>query len=362
MSTRSTVLVLVGIIGMIMVILSSRPNGKPAPLNVSAQENEPQSEIKSSPVPLPALASASRAREIKTQFAAQRARELQNLVHDKLSAWRSEPDSRAQYNLLQELTALLTDENAAGIIQSLSTEDLAGNFGIAALERWLSADPNAAAVWLASRSDTTDEQASLVARMLLQDRDGFQSYLDRLPDGEWKAKIISGAAFEMAASNPQQAIPFAAQMDSGDATGVLQAAAFQWARIDPDAAKQWATQGADADVREELIAAAAKGMAEQHPGEAAEWLLTSVKSPDPLAETLPGIIRSWAGKEPSATADWVAHFPAGIARNEALETVMNFWSASDLPGAKAWAANLPDVSLRQDAVAILDRSKLVPTE
>ena len=353
---RLRLLVLVCATGIVALSFLRWPGTKPAPIGASLPK------IESSHGPLPALASASRAHDEKKQFAVRQERELQNLILAKLSAWHSEPDARAQYDLLQELCALITDENAAGIVQSLSADDLAGNFGVAALERWLSADPNAAAAWMASRPDVTDEHASLVARMLLKDHDGFQNYLDALPDGGWKGKILSGAAFEMTATDPQQAIVFAAQMNSSDARGVLEAAAFQWARNDPDAVKKWAEQDTDTDLREGLIAAAAKGMAEQHPDKAAEWLVTSVYAQDPLAEAVPGIIRSWAAKEPSATADWVSLFPAGMVRNEALETVMNFWTVSDLTGARAWAANLPDSSMRQAAVAILDRSKLTPTE
>jgi hypothetical protein len=355
-NSRSTLLVGFCIIGLIVLSLLRWPDSKPAPVKAPLPETE------SSPLPPSALAAASRAHAAQKQFAARQKLELQNLLHAKISAWHSEPDARVQYGLLQELCALLTDENAAGIVQSLSADDLAGNFGVAALERWLSADPNAAAEWMASRPDANGEQASLVARMLLKNRDGFQSYLDSLPAGEWKGKILCGAAFEMATSDPQQAIAFAAQMNSGDARGVLQAAAFQWARSDPDAAKQWAEQGTDADLRDGLIAAAAKGMAEQHPDQAAEWLVTSVNAQNPLAEAVQSIICSWATKEPSVTADWVALFPTGAVRDEALETVMNFWTASDPTGARAWVVNLSDGSIRQAAMAIQDRSKLAPTE
>jgi hypothetical protein len=346
---RSTLLVLFCIVGIVSLSLLRRPSSTPAAVT------GPLPEIENSSVRHSGLASTSRIHHAKKQFAEQQDVELQNVIRVKLSAWRSEPDARVQYRLLEELRALLTDENAAGIVQSLSADDLTGNFGVAALERWLSVDPNVAAAWMASRPDANGEQASLVARTLLKDRDGFQNYLDHLPDGEWKGKIIYGAAFEMAASDPQQAIAFATQMNSSDARGVLEAAAFQWARNDPDTVKQWAEQGTNPDLREELIAAAAKGMAEQHPAEAAEWLVTSVSAQDPLAEAVQSIIRSWAAKEPSATAVWIARFPDGAARDEALETVINFWTTFDPTGARTWAANLSDDAVRHAVRPILDR-------
>lgn len=359
-SARPTLFALVCLLGIVGLSILRGSNHQPAPAE------RPRPQIESSafahPVSAPALASASRVHLAQKQFIMQQEAELDHLIHLKLDAWHSEPDSRAQYRLLQELCALLTDENAASVVQSLSTEDLAGHFGLAALERWLATDPTAAAIWMASRPATTDEQVSLVARTLLKDRDGFQNYLLDLPESEWKAKFLHSAASVAAASNPQQAIALAAEMNPDDAKGILQAAAFQWASDDPMAVKKWAEQSTDADLRQELIAAAAKGMAEEHPREAAAWLIASVKDPDVLAGAAQSIIRSWAAREPSATADWIALFPKGDVRNEALETVISFWSASDAAAAGAWVANLSDDSMRQAAAAILDRSKPTATK
>ena len=72
-------------------------------------------------------------------------------IHDKLSAWKAESDREARDRLMLELLAMLTDENAAEIAQSLSPEDLAERFGVAALDHWLNLNPEAAATWLASR-------------------------------------------------------------------------------------------------------------------------------------------------------------------------------------------------------------------
>jgi hypothetical protein len=282
--------------------------------------------------------------------------DITSLIQEKLLAWGRAPDPRVAAEAMQELLALVTDQNVVEIIQSLPAENLNGPFGNALLERWLALDPNTAAAWLAARPDATGEQTALVARKLLEDRGGFQNYLERLPDGEWKEKVLGAAGFEVASDDPIQAIEFAKRMNPGETrTGLLQSAAFEWARREPAAAMQWLNQVDDPALREPLIAWGAKGYATADPREAAEWLIASVKGGDLLNETATSIVRSWAASEPAAAADWVVRFPESPVRDEALETLMSFWAASDSGPATAWVEKLPAGSFRQKAAAILAR-------
>jgi hypothetical protein len=288
-------------------------------------------------------------------------KDLPAQIRDKLSAWKTEPDREARDRLMLELLAMLTDENAAEIARSLSPEDLAERFGVSALDRWLNQNPEAAATWLASRPDTTAEQASLVARRLLSLEGGFQKYLDQVPSGEWREKILNAAGFEIASTNPQQAIAFADRMSPGqNRTALFQSSGFEWARTDPDAAMKWVSEIEDNALREQVSAWTAKGLASNDPEKAATWLVASVKNEELLLSAAQSVVRSWAANSPAAAADWVAHFPTGPVQNEALETLMAFWSGIDSEGARSWVSGLPDSALRQKASGILDRTPQNP--
>lgn len=186
----------------------------------------------------------------------------------KLAVWRQAPDSsnyESQFRLLEEIRSLITDSNAPEVAKSLSDQDLAGQVGFAALQHWLATDPKAATQWLAARGGATDEHASMVTQKLMDDPQGLKDYLGSLPDGdEWKKKMLATAGSEMAAKDPQQAIDFATNLDSSPVkSAFLASAAQQWAAGDPAAAMTWAAStNADPGLREQMIAAVAKGAAD----------------------------------------------------------------------------------------------------
>lgn len=277
---------------------------------------------------------------------------------DKWRQWQYATDPQIRGRLLDELLALITADNAAELVPSLSSDELDAAAGNAVLERWLALDPRAAAQWAAGHGGNQGPVATLVAREFLKTPDGFSAYCAQLPDGAWKQAVLGAASAEMAAQNPAEAVALAQQMDSGDAqAGRLQSAAFEWGRQDPAAAIAQLKLVTDADLREQMIASAAKGFAEKDPARAADWLVASVKSESRLNDAAAYIVRSWAASEPRAAADWVSQFPAGPVLNEALENLISQWTSADYPAAAAWSAQLPDSPFRSQAKAILDRFK-----
>lgn len=264
---------------------------------------------------------------------------------------------------MQELLALITDQNAAEIVRSLSADELSEPFGTAAFERWLASDSSAAAGWISTQANGSEDQAAMVARALISTPGQIEDYLGRLPDGEWKEKFMAAAGFETASTDPQQAITLALKLRPGEIqNGVLQAAAYDWARRDPSAAEDWAEHMDDPAMRDQLIASAARGLSETDPRGAADWLVRSVRDQSLLADTAQQIVRSWAAAEPAAAADWVASFPSGAARNEALDTLVQLWAAQDSIAARTWANSLPAGPVHESAVAILNRGNTVTAE
>ena len=271
--------------------------------------------------------------------------EAKAAVQLKLRQWaeRKTGDVETENRLMEELLALLTDDNAAELTQTLTSGQRGTPFGLAALERWLRAEPAAAARWLAAQSETTEPQALLVARALLKNPADVRAYCDGLADGDWKQSVLKSASLELAGSDPAGAISLAWRLNTEAVrTDVLQTVTYDWITHEPRAALDWITQVNDPALREGLLAVGAKAIAATDPDLAAGWLVTAVKSEKILNDTALSIIESWAAQDPAKEAKWVALFPPQGPREAAVSLVVDRWLQSDPNAANAWLLTLPE--------------------
>jgi len=270
------------------------------------------------------------------------------LIHLKLRQWLESQtgDSETQDRLLKEFLAMLTDENAAEIIQSLSHEELTTPLGIAALERWLKVDLAQAADWIAARADATEDQAWLVGRKMLEDPAGLrnlQSYSDQLTNAQWKQQFLEGAGLLALETNPAVVINLAQRMNPDRAqTNLLQTVAYDWISRDPNAALDWIMSVSDPLLREKLIGIGAQAYAATDPRVAADWLISMVKSDGTLNDAVLHVVDAWVAKTPVAAAQWVAGLPVGGTRDAAVDTITRQWLQSDSGAATAWILTLPE--------------------
>mgnify|MGYP001552377065 CR=1 FL=1 len=266
-------------------------------------------------------------------------------VRLKLRQWaeRKTGDVETESRLMEELLALLTNDNAAELAQALTAEQRGTPFGLAALERWLSIEPAKAARWMAAQSETTEAQALLVARALLKNPAAVRAYCDEFPDGDWKQSVLKSASLELAESDPAGAINLARRLNAEAVrTDVLQTVTYDWITHEPRAALDWITQINDAALREGLLAVGAKAIAATDPDLAAGWLVTAVKSEKILNETALSVIESWAAQDPAKAAKWVALFPPQGSRESALNLVVDRWLQSDPNAVNSWLLTLPE--------------------
>jgi len=265
-------------------------------------------------------------------------------VHSKLLQLQriKTGDSRTRDRLLDELAALLTDDNVVEIIQSLSAQELGSPFGTAALDRWLELDAMQAARWIAACTPT-DEHALLVARKLLQRSASPEVFCDQLPDSAWKQTLLAEAAREIVAQNPAEAIAFGQRMNPGASRNdVLQTVAYDWMTHDPSSATAWIVSTNDSILREQLLAVGAKAIAVTDPDMAAGWLTSAVKSEDLLTETARSVAEMWAARSPADAAKWVAQLTTEKTRVAGENVVLDDWIGSDPGAAIAWAQTLPE--------------------
>lgn len=273
------------------------------------------------------------------------------LIHLKFREWLESKtgDTETQDRLLKEFLAMLTDENAAEITQSLSPDELDTPLGTVALERWLKADLATAANWIAGKTNATEEQVWLVGRKMLEDPAGVQNllnYSDQLTNNPWKQQLFEGAGLLLSETNPAAAINLAQRMDAGQSqTNLLQTATYDWISRDPNAALDWILSVNDPSLREKLIAIGSQAYAATDPRLAADWLVSTVKSDETLNDAVVHVVDAWTTKNPAEAAQWVSALPAGPMRDAAIYTVVSQWLPSDRGGngpAGAWILNLPE--------------------
>jgi hypothetical protein len=267
-------------------------------------------------------------------------------LHSKLRFWQeseiNDPDDEeGRARSLQEMLAMVTDENVAEIVQSLSAAEMNTPFGSGALHHWMQTDPVAASNWLASRPGATEEQTLTVAHDWVGKPEDLKQYLAQLPDTGWKQTFLQDVSMESLFKDPQQAVNLAQQMNPGDAqTNLLRAVACGWVGADPNAALDWVAGVKDPALREQLVASAVQAYALSDPAQAAAWLVQEVKSDAVIKDAALNILNTWVATDPAAAASWAAQFPEGSIKSAAVEIVSNHWLQTDPKAAAAWLQEL----------------------
>lgn len=271
-------------------------------------------------------------------------------LRSKLSQWqesrvKNPDDEEGREQLLKEMLALLTDENVAQIIQSLSPDEMKTDFGVAALGRWMKVDPAAASNWLGVQPDPTQEQTTAVAEGWIGTHDGMEQYLNQLPDNAWKQNLVETIGAQTMVRDPRLSLEMAQRMNPGEAqTNLLKAIACAWISSDPQATLNWISNLKDPHLSDELIASAAQSYALTDPAHAATWLVSEVKSEEVVEKAALNIISSWLIKDPQGAADWVAQFPNGPTKALAVAKVANRWRLTNPAAADAWLQQLQELT------------------
>jgi hypothetical protein len=273
-----------------------------------------------------------------------------SLLHARLQQYRdseiNDPDDEdGRQRSLQAMLALVTDENVAAVIQSLSAEEMNSAFGSGALHHWMQVDPLTASNWLAGRPETTPDQTLTVARDWAANPDGLNQYVQQLPDTPWKQDLLQDAGSATMLQTPNEAVKLAQQMQPGSAqTNLLVAVANGWVSQDPNAALDWINTVTDPALRERLIASAAQSYAVTDPAQAADWLVQQVNSGTIVKDAALNILNTWVSTDPAGAANWAAQFPEGPIKANAIQIVANHWQQTDPAAATAWMQNLAGLS------------------
>jgi len=336
-------LVSVGIIVILLIWLHQKRPANTGPVAVTIVPPQPAVEFQAqtsqpqfSPEPSVKAAPASKR---PTPFEIKLA-----LIHQKLQQWLEAKKNAVEDDEAQsmvELQAMLTDENAAEIVQSLSASEMDTPFGMEGIRHWMNADPVQASNWIAARPDVTQDQIGAVAQGWTADGVGLKNYAAQLPDSPWKQNFLTEAISQFSARDPAVAVQLAQQMAPGnDQTSLLQSVACNWVASDPNAALDWISGVNDPSLREKLVVSAAQAYALTDPALASAWLASMVKSDELLQNAALNIAQTWAAKDPAAAASWASQFPDGDTKTAAQNIVVNYWQQTDPDSASVWLQSL----------------------
>lgn len=257
-------------------------------------------------------------------------------------------DKGAEDEIITELDALLSDENASKISRELSAEERHSRFGLAALQRWLKVDTLGAADWVAIQKDASDEQAWAAAHELVTHGAALDLYCSRLPNNAWRQIFLKQAALAAMEQDPTKTIQLVRQITpASEQLDLLQTTISTWMSNNPTAASGWIGQIQDSLVKEELIGVGARALASSDPVGAIDWLATSLPVSSDGSElffnkTLEDILGVWAETEPWKAASFVSQLPSSDLRKTTVNLVWRNWSGRDHAAAANWIKGIEE--------------------
>lgn len=175
------------------------------------------------------------------------------------------------------------------------------------LNRWSSADPTAAANWVASLAEEqqSDAYAMVLAVWAADDPAGASAWVTDFPPGKTRQQAIPTLAESWAGINPQEAVSWTLSLpESSEKNQALDQSVRVWALNEPDTLSTWIQSqptGADAD---HLRSVAAVVIAENHPLKGAT-LAIAIADPSIKQDAVVDVLRQWQKKDDKAANAWI---------------------------------------------------------
>lgn len=147
--------------------------------------------------------------------------------------------------------------------------------------------------------------------------------------------------------------------DSPERTRMIPHLAMRLAENDPAQATRWA--GALESDQDQSLAYGkiALVLSSTDPQAAAKMLSDSGVVGRDFDVAVVQVVQRWAAKSPAEAAAWVAQFDAGEARTASLQAIATTWLDQDRPAAYAWIQNIPNPTLRDEAITGAAESILI---
>ena len=278
---------------------------------------------------------------------------LISVIIAKLGQWNAATDPIEQEQIETELEAMITDGNAGEILRQLPSEFLETPFAIKTLECWSRADPAAVLHWMDTDSNPMKTYVAVAVRdWIVRDVSGLNDYINVLPQGNWKQRVLAAAISNVLDVNlAEDAAVWLGQLyPTDDSPELLVRTAKLWAQKDFAAAVNWANAQTNTNLRDQLLANIAIGLAKNDLAGAIEFARQNLRTEAAANEVIQGIISDSGGENSETLANWLAELPVGETRKSALNTLLFQWANADLPQAQRWVSTQLGEGERQEFI------------
>ena len=207
----------------------------------------------------------------------------------------SDPAARDRFQTSLAELVRIHPEAAARFAESLAAGEMREEALRRVAQSWTAQDPASAEGWAAQLSDPAE-----------------------------RVSTLSDACFQIAQTNPAQALFKAEQYGLGAATGaVLENLVQQWAGQDFYSAANWAEQQPAGGQRDEMLSRLAFVQAATAPAEAVQMVVDQIP-PGPIqTEAAISVLHQWAMRDPDGARAWANLFPPGPVRDRANNELDN---------------------------------------
>lgn len=205
------------------------------------------------------------------------------------------------------------------------------------LRRWATLSPADAAAWAASLPAeairrTAVEQVAIA--WSATDAQAAWDWAAGLPAGEARDAALLSLAYELARDNPALAFERATELAEGpDRVRLVEHAVSNWALADPQAALDRVRELDDPALRNATLGRLATSWAESDPRGAATLAVDAMDAGQDQERSIAAIVQRWAQRDPEGVGTWVATFPDGPIKQNALEHIAEQSPKPEAPSA-----------------------------
>lgn len=180
--------------------------------------------------------------------------------------------------------------------------------------------------------------------------DEILRWAGRLPQGEAQERAYAGLFSAWSKKDPQSAVQAISRLSGPAKREAMESLADSWSRLSPDDTLRWATSSAAStpNERNSLIATTIRNMADGSPEKAAAAVASLPQAH--RAEAMKSLINQWSAKDMPAAAQWLDKQPAGEAKDASLRTLADKIANDDPQSALSWVANISDTRKKLSAM------------
>ena len=218
-------------------------------------------------------------------------------------------------------------------------------------EEWAETDFSAAVAWTEKLPAAQRDRAlrEIAGDLMRYDPDAAEEMAAEIEDGDQRRRIVGEIAKMQMTADPMDAVKWIANLPPEDQQSAWRNAAYEWARTRPEEAAAFAlSEDLEESARRQLIEAAAPQWARIDPASAAQWAIQLQGNSG--KEGLARVVDEWSRRAPQAAIDFIAQSTEGKQQEEMTRRAVGSWSREDPSQAAEFVSGLEQSKIK-DTIA-----------